>query len=68
MPERGFSSAYRVSPALIWEAGGARGQEGEEKDGLETGMAPTLMGRLTGAQREGNCRAFPLSGTLGPKA
>lgn len=24
VPERGFSSAYRVSPALIWEAGGER--------------------------------------------
>lgn len=50
VPERDFSSAYPVSPALIWEAGGERGKEGEEKDGVEdlwggAGMAPTLMGQ-----------------------
>ena len=68
VPDRGFSSAYRVSPALIWEAGEEReGRRERRRMGWKTfgevqAWPPPWWGGLTGGQREGACRAFPLPG------
>ena len=41
VPERGFSSAYRVSPTLIWEAGGEReGRKERRRMGWRGGWPP----------------------------